>query len=69
MNDAEPGDLATEANAATEMLGSVVFNKAFETMNAQIVDQILATPPEADAEREVSFTYISFQGGRMKILS
>jgi len=63
MNNLEVGDIATEANAAKEMLDSAVFNKAFQTMNAQIVDQILATPPEADAERER--LYNMFKAGQV----
>ena len=63
MNDAEPGDIATEANAAQEMLNSAVFNKAFEKMNQQLVDQILTTPPEADAERER--LYCMFKAGQV----
>lgn len=63
MNDAEPGDIATEANAAKEMLNSAVFNKAFEKMNQQLVDQILTTPPEADAERER--LYSMFKAGQV----
>jgi hypothetical protein len=63
MNDAEPGDIATEANAAQEMLNSAVFNKAFERMNQQLVDQILTTPPEADAERER--LYCMFKAGQV----
>jgi len=63
MSNLEVGDIATEANAAKEMLDSAVFNKAFQTMNHQIVDQILATPPEADAERER--LYNMFKAGQV----
>ena len=63
MNDAEPGDIATEANAAQEMLNSAVFNKAFEKMNQQLVDQILTTAPEAEAERER--LYCMFKAGQV----
>lgn len=63
MSNLEPGDIATEANAAQEMLNSAVFNKAFERMNQQLVDQILTTPPEADAERER--LYSMFKAGQV----
>ena len=63
MSNLELGDIATEANAAQEMLNSAVFNKAFERMNQQLVDQILTTPPEADAERER--LYCMFKAGQV----
>lgn len=46
------GQMASEADAAKNMLNSEVFNKAFVHMNRQLMDQILATPPEAAEERE-----------------
>jgi len=63
MSDTPIGEMAADANAATELLGSDVFNKAFEQMNMQIVEQILATPPEADAERER--LYNMFKAGQV----
>tara|TARA_A200000159_G_scaffold133039_1_gene130976 strand:+ start:32788 stop:33042 length:255 start_codon:yes stop_codon:yes gene_type:complete len=63
MSNEEIGDLATTAEAAKEMLNSAVFNRAFEHMNRSIMDQILATPPEAEAERER--LYCMFKAGQM----
>lgn len=63
MSEKDLGEMATTANAAKDMLDNPVFNKAFETMNAQIVDQILATPPEAETERER--LYNMFKAGQM----
>lgn len=63
MSNDDIGDMAADAESATQILSSAVFNKAFETMNRQIVDQILATPPEADAERER--LYSMFKAGQM----
>lgn len=63
MSEEEIGDLATTAEAAKEMLNSAVFNRAFENMNRSIMDQILATPPEAEAERER--LYCMFKAGQM----
>lgn len=63
MSNEEIGDLATTAEAAKEMLNSAVFNRAFENMNRSIMDQILATPPEAEAERER--LYCMFKAGQM----
>ena len=63
MSEEEIGDLATTAEAAKEMLNSAVFNRAFEHMNRSIMDQILATPPEAEAERER--LYCMFKAGQM----
>lgn len=62
MNNEDLGELATVAEAATEMLHSSVFNMAFESMNKNIIDQILATPPEAAAERER--LYAMFKAGQ-----
>jgi len=63
MSNEEIGDMASTAEAAKEMLNSAVFNRAFEDMNRSIMDQILATPPEADAERER--LYSMFKAGQM----
>ncbi len=63
MSNEERGDMASTAEAAKEMLNSAVFNRAFEDMNRSIMDQILATPPEADAERER--LYAMFKAGQM----
>jgi len=50
--DPDMGDLATKAQAASNMMNSAVFNEAFQLMNQNIVDQIIQTPPEASQERE-----------------
>jgi len=63
MTDQDLGEMATTAAAASEMLNSAVFNKAFEHMNRGIIEQILATPPEADVERER--LYSMFKAGQM----
>lgn len=63
MSNEEIGDMASTAEAAKEMLNSAVFNRAFEDMNRSIMDQILATPTEADAERER--LYAMFKAGQM----
>ena len=44
-------ELQGKADAASAMLNSAVFNEAFQMMNQGIVDQILATPPEATPSR------------------
>jgi|TARA_R110002124_G_scaffold189027_1_gene356268 hypothetical protein len=62
MNEQDIGELATVAESAKEMLHSNVFNMAFESMNQTIIDQILATPTEADAERER--LYMMFKAGQ-----
>lgn len=56
-------EVANDAIAATEMLHSEVFNKAFEEMNRQIIEQIMASPPEAEKERER--LYSMFKAGQM----
>jgi len=63
MNDLETGEMATLANAAVDALNSDVFNKAFATMNSNIIDQILCTPMEAAAERER--LYAMYKAGQM----
>ena len=63
MNNEDVGEMASIAEAAQEMLNSAVFNRAFEDMNKSIIEQILATPPEADAERER--LYSMFKAGQM----
>ena len=57
------GEIATDASAAKQLLDSDVFNKCFETMNAQIMDQIVNTPIEASDERER--LYMMFKGGQV----
>ena len=52
MSEEDIGQMASEADAAKNMLESEVFNKAFTQMNSQLIDQILASPPEASEERE-----------------
>lgn len=63
MSNKDLGELATTAEEAKRMLSSNVFNEAFDAMNRGIVEQILATPPEADAERER--LYAMFKAGQM----
>jgi hypothetical protein len=63
MSEQNLEEVANDAIAATEMLHSAVFNKAFEEMNRQIVDQIMASPPEAEKERER--LYSMFKAGQM----
>lgn len=46
------GQMASDADAAKNMLNSDIFNKAFMHMNNQLIEQILSTPPEAAEERE-----------------
>jgi len=61
--EATPGEIAEKAQAAAQMLESAVFNDCFLSMNRQIIDQILATPAEASAERER--LYSLFKSGQM----
>jgi len=63
MSEQDFQEVANDAIAATEMLHSEVFNKAFEEMNRQIIEQIMATPPEAEKERER--LYSMFKAGQM----
>ena len=56
-------ELQGKADAASAMLNSAVFNEAFQMMNQGVVDQILATPPEAPEERER--LYAMFKAGQM----
>jgi hypothetical protein len=57
------GELQAQADAARSMLDSRVFNEAFRMMNSNLIDQILGTPPEADAERER--LYHMFKAGQL----
>lgn len=57
------GQMASEAEAAQNMLDSEVFNQCFRLMNAQVMEQILATPPEAAEERER--LYNMYKAGQM----
>jgi len=52
MSEEDIGQMASDADAAKNMLNSDIFNKAFMHMNNQLIEQILATPPEAAEERE-----------------
>lgn len=63
IEDQDIGDLTAKAEAASQMLNSSVFNDAFISMNNQLIDQILASPPEADKERER--LYMMFKAGQM----
>lgn len=56
MSEQNIGELAAQADAARELLQNPVFNRAFESMNEQIMAQILATPAEASEERERLYT-------------
>ena len=62
-DDKDLGQMASDADAAKNMLESPVFNKAFMHMNSQLMDQILATPPEAAEERER--LYSMYKAGQM----
>ena len=57
------GDIESKAYAASAMLDNSVFNEAFAMMNNQLVEQIIATPPEASEERER--LYMMFKAGQM----
>lgn len=59
----ELGEIQREAEAAAAMLDSEVFNVAFSSMNRQIIDQILTSPPEASEERER--LYMMFKAGQV----
>jgi hypothetical protein len=63
INDQDIGEIQAEADAATEMLNSAVFNKAFSMMNNHLIEQILQTPPEASEERER--LYLMFKSGQL----
>ena len=63
MSEQDFQEIANDAIAATEMLHSEVFNKAFEEMNRQIIEQIMASPPEAEKERER--LYSMFKAGQI----
>lgn len=57
------GELQAKADAASAMLDNGVFNQAFAMMNNQLIEQIIATPPEASEERER--LYMMFKAGQM----
>ena len=59
----EMHEVQQDATAAQAMLSNEVFNKAFQSMNQGIVDEILRTPPEAQEERER--LYAKFQAGQL----
>jgi len=61
--DQEMGETETLAEASKQLMGSDVFNKAYQMMNNNIVEQILQTPPESDKERER--LYAMFKAGQM----
>ena len=57
------GEMAEQADSATQMLDNNSFNAAFDALNSSIVQQIIATPPEASEERER--LYMMFKSGQM----
>jgi|TARA_R110000850_G_scaffold96958_3_gene202516 hypothetical protein len=59
----EIGETETMAEASKQLMGSDVFNRAYEMMNHGIVEQILQTPAESDKERER--LYAMFKAGQM----
>lgn len=61
--DQEMGEIETLAEASKQLMGSDVFNKAYQMMNGNIVEQILQTPAESDKERER--LYAMFKAGQM----
>ena len=63
MSEENIGEIATDASLASDTLNNYVFNKAFQSMNQQIVDSILATPQESVEERER--LYALYKGGQM----
>ena len=63
MSEEDLGQMASEAEAAKTMLESEVFNKAFMQMNSQLIEQIVASPPEASEERER--LYNMYKAGQM----
>lgn len=56
-------EVQRQADAAAAMLNSEVFNKAFQMMNQQLIDQLLSSPPEAKEERER--LYMMFKAGQV----
>lgn len=63
LDSREFGEVKRQAEAAAAMLNSEVFNLAFQGMNRQIIDQIIASPPEAKDERER--LYMMFKAGQV----
>jgi hypothetical protein len=63
MIDEDIGEMATSAQAAKELLDNHAFNQAYEKMNTQLVEQLLATPMDGKDERERLF--VMFKGGQM----
>ena len=57
------GEMAEQADSATQILDNNSFNAAFDALNSSIVQQIIATPPEASEERER--LYMMFKSGQM----
>jgi|TARA_R100000541_G_scaffold32621_1_gene41349 hypothetical protein len=57
------GEKAELADSAVQQLESTAFNTAFEELNASLVQQILATPPDQAEERER--LYMMFKAGQM----
>lgn len=63
MSEENINEIATDANLSSSTLNNYIFNKAFQSMNQQIVDSILATPQESTEERER--LYSLYKGGQM----
>lgn len=63
ITDQDMGDLATKAQAASDMMNSAVFNEAFQLMNQNIVNQIIQSPAEAVEERER--LYAMYKSGQL----
>lgn len=57
------GEMADQANSAKQMLDNNSFNAAFDALNNSLIQQIVATPPEANEERER--LYMMFKAGQM----
>ena len=56
-------EMAEQAASAKQMLDNNSFNAAFDALNSSLVQQIIATPPEASEERER--LYMMFKAGQM----
>jgi hypothetical protein len=56
-------NISSDAHAAQSILDNDIFNKCFESMNEEILAQIVATPMEASSERER--LYLMFKGGQL----
>ena len=64
MNDERTlGELQAEADQAAALLENEVFNKAFQSMNQNNMDQILTSSPDDKEGRER--LYLMFQCGQL----